>query len=89
MELEYSFNRGWNLGIGAAWRTIRFRLAENGPVANGIGEERGVPVFLRSTHRFGPTMSLNLYLGYVTAGELRVEDASGNVLRKVDFDPAP
>lgn len=89
LELDYRVGEAWNVGVGAAWRTTRFRLSQTGPVANGIGEERGVPVFLRSTHSFGPSLKLLLYAGVVTAGELRVEDASGQVLRKVDVDPAP
>jgi len=46
-------------------------------------------VFLRATHTFGEQMSLNLYAGLVTAGQLRVEDSSGNELSQVDFDTAP
>jgi hypothetical protein len=89
LEIDYRFDGGWNLGLGAAWRTTRFRLSEGGPVANGIGEERGVPVFLRGTRDFGAGVTLNLYAGFVTAGQLRVEDASGRALREVDVDPAP
>ena len=89
LELDYRFDGGWNVGLGGAWRTTRFRLSESGPVANGIGEERGFPVFLRATRSFGERMSLNLYAGVVTAGQLRIEDASGTRLREVDVDPAP
>jgi hypothetical protein len=89
LELDYRFDNGWNLGLGAAWRTTRFRLSENGPVPDGIGEERGLPVFLRATHHFGGGMSLVLYAGVIANGQLRVEDAQGNELREVDFDPAP
>lgn len=89
LELDYRFDGGWNLGLGAARRTTRFRLSAAGPVANGVGEERGVPVFLRATRSLGPAVRLNLYAGLVTAGQLRLEDASGNVLRQVDFGTAP
>lgn len=89
LELDYRLDGGWNVGVGAAWRTQRFRLSEDGAVANGIGEERGVPVFLRATHTFGEQRSLSLYAGLVTGGQLRVEDASGSTLREVDFDTAP
>jgi hypothetical protein len=34
-------------------------------------------------------MQLNLYAGVVTGGELRVEDASGQLVRKVDFGSPP
>ena len=89
LEIDYRLDGGWSLGLGAAWRTTRFRLSESGPVPNGIGEERGFPVFLRATRSFGGGIALNLYAGVVTAGQLRVEDPDGNALREVDVDPAP
>lgn len=89
LELEYRLDNGWHVGLGAAWRNARFRLSNNGTVPNGIGEERGVPVFLRATHTVGEQMTLSLYAGLVTAGQLRVEDASGNALSQVDFDTSP
>jgi len=89
LEIDYRLDGGWNIGLGAAWRTTRFRLSEAGPVPNGIGEESGLPVFLRATRNFRAGMSMNLYAGVVTAGQLRVEDPNGNGLREVDVDPAP
>ena len=89
LEIDYRLDGGWNLGLGAAWRTTRFRLSETGPVPNGIGEERGLPVFVRATRSFGGGMAMNLYAGVVTAGQLRVEDKNGNGLREVDVDPTP
>lgn len=89
LELEYRFDTGWNVGIGAAWRNARFRLRNDGAVPNGIGEERGVPVFFRATRTLDEQTSLNLYAGLVTAGQLRIEDSSGRELNRVDFDTAP
>lgn len=89
LELDYRFDSDWNLGLGAAWRSTRFRLATGNAVANGIGEERGVPVFLRASRNFGKQAALNLYAGVVTNGQLRLEDAAGNVQRRVDYDTAP
>lgn len=89
LELDYRLDRDWNVGIGAAWRSTRFRLATDNIVANGIGEERGVPVFLRASRNFGKLAALSLYAGVVTNGQLRVEDAAGNTLRRVDLDTAP
>jgi hypothetical protein len=88
LELDYRLDGGWNLGLGAAWRTTRFRLSATGPVPDGIGEERGMPVFLRLTRSLAERTTLHLYAGVVTAGQLRVEDSSGNALREVDFDPS-
>lgn len=84
LELDYQFNSRWSLGLGATVREYRFRLSENGPVRNGIGEERGVPVFLRGTYEMTPQIALHAYAGVITGGRLRVEDPSGNRLREDD-----
>jgi hypothetical protein len=89
IEFDYRLNDSWTMGVGAAYRRYRFRLSENGPVPNGVGEERGVPVFFRATYAFTRQLSLHMYAGVVAGGRLRVEDPSGNTLRQDDFDPAP
>jgi hypothetical protein len=89
IELDYRFDGGWTVGVGAAYRIYRFRLSESGPVPNGVGEERGVPVFLTAAYSFSRQFSLNMSAGVVAGGRLRVEDPSGNALRQDDFDPAP
>jgi len=89
LELDYRFDAGWNVGVGAAWRTTRFRLREGGPVPEGIGEERGLPVFLRASRSLGPGMTLHLYAGVISSGQLRLEDRNGNRLREADFGTAP
>ncbi len=89
LEIDYRFDNGWNLGLGAAYRSQRFRLSENGPVPDGVGEEKGVPVFLRASTDFSDNGSFYLYSGAIVAGDLRVEDANGNKLREESFDPAP
>ncbi len=89
LELDYRFDGGWSMGVGGAYRSLRFRLSEGGPVPNGVGEERGLLLFLRATRELGRDMALRLYAGAVTAGRLRVEDSSGNRLEQEDFDPAP
>lgn len=88
LELDYEFDGGWTAGLGAAYRVLRFRLSDTGPTPNGIGEERGVPIFVRVTRNFNEQMAVHLYGGVVVAGELRVENSSGGLLRKDDFDPA-
>jgi hypothetical protein len=89
IELDYKLTETWSLGFGGAWRSTRFRLSESGPTPNGVGEERGIPLFLRASRNFGPQSSLFLYGGAIVGGKLRVEDASGNELREVSFNPQP
>ena len=89
LELNYRFDAGWTLGGGAAYRSVRFRLSEDGSFANGIGETRSVAAFLHAARDLGPNSRLGLYAGALFAGELRVESASGDELARQDFDPAP
>lgn len=89
LELDYRFDSEWRLGVGAAWRVTRFRLSADGPTPNGIGEERGVPLFLRATRDFAAGLSLSLYAGTITGGRLRVEDEQGNTVRDETFGRAP
>ncbi|MBL8443454.1 MAG: hypothetical protein JNK52_05345 [Zoogloeaceae bacterium] len=89
LELDYRFDNGWNVGVGAAYRSLRFRLSEDGPVKNGVGEESGVPVFLRASTRFGESSSFFVYAGAVMSGELRVENSNGTALSNESFDTAP
>lgn len=89
LELDYRFDGGWTAGVGASYRVLRFRLSDTGPVSNGVGQESGVPVFLRVTRNFTEQMALHFYGGVVAGGKLRVENSSGDKLRTEDFDPAP
>ncbi|HRD34555.1 MAG TPA: hypothetical protein PLR02_09895 [Rhodocyclaceae bacterium] len=89
LELDYRFDNGWNVGLGAAYRSIRFRLSDHGPVRNGVGEESGVPVFLRASTRFGASSSFFVYAGAVLSGELRVENSNGTKLSDESFETAP
>ena len=89
LELDYRFDGGWTAGVGASYRVLRFRLSDTGPVSNGVGQQSGVPVFLRVSRNFTDQMALHFYGGVVAGGKLRVENSSGDKLREEDFDPAP
>jgi len=89
LELSYRLDGGWSLGVAGAYRSYRFRLNEVGPFANGIGEERGVPLVVHLAKRLGSYITVDLYAGAVVGGRLRVEDSGGNKIAAADFDPAP
>ena len=89
LELDYQFDGGWSLGVGAAYRSLRFRLSDGGPVPSGVGEINGVPIFARATYDLARQVTLHIYAGAITGGELRVEDRNGNLLRKDDFETSP
>jgi hypothetical protein len=88
LELVYRFDNGWDVGVGAAYRKLRFRLSEGGPVPSGVGEERGIPLFAKASRDFGRA-TLHAYAGMIVDGRLRVEDRDGNLLQQSDYDPAP
>ncbi|MBK1645499.1 hypothetical protein CKO25_12765 [Thiocapsa imhoffii] len=89
LQLSYAFDAGWSAGVGAAYRSNRFRLDKNGPVANGIGEHRFIPVYIQLARDLSERLRLDLYAGVSTATRLRVEDHRGRKLIEEDQDPAP
>lgn len=89
LELDYRLDNGWRLGLGATSRSLRFRLSDTGPTPGGVGEQQGIPVFLRLSADISDQASLVLYAGAIVEGELRVEDSDGKKLREDSFDPAP
>jgi hypothetical protein len=89
LELSYHLGGGWMLGAGGAYRSSRFRLRDDGPFPNGIGEESAIPAFVHAGGRLGQSFAIDLYAGALLGGALRVEDSSGGELAEQDFDPAP
>lgn len=89
LELDYLADGGWTIGVGAAWRSARYRLSEKGPVPDGIGEISGAPIFLRVSRDFEGAVTLNLYAGVVVSGQIRIEDPNGRKIQEEDFDTGP
>ncbi len=88
LEISYTLGSGWEAGIAAAYRSFRFRLDEDGPIPNGIGENQNVPLVARIGRKISDTLSFNFFVGATLAGSLRAEDQNGNRLYDVDRDPA-
>ena len=89
LELVRALGSQWELAAGASFRDYRFRLRDDGPAPGGIGRNEGVPVFARLTRQRGPQGHVDLYAGAVTAGKLRVLDATGATLSSSSYHPAP
>jgi hypothetical protein len=89
LELTYEINEAWDAGVGVAFRDTRFRLRRDGPTPNGIGQDKGVPVFAHVA--FSPTASLTVdfYAGAVVNGNLRVLDSNGSTVTSSDYDAQP
>jgi len=88
VEIRYQINEHWNVGAGAQYQENRFRLSEDGPVRDGVGEDSFVPVYGKVTWRINKQAALELLGGVSLGGELRVENRKGHTVSKDDYDPA-
>ena len=87
--LSYEVNPSWSLLAGGRLERLRFRLSRQGPVPNGVGEDRGAPLSIGARYNWKRRGAVTFFAGVDVAGELRVESASGRELTSSDYDPAP
>ena len=90
-------------GLEVAWRCIEplelvagvqmmrreFRLSDNAAEADGIGQERGMPVYVMANLDVVKNVRLSVFGGAIMSGKIRVEDNNGDALASHDYDPAP
>lgn len=89
LELQYGLAPGWTLGGGGAWRSFRFRLDDDGPAPDGIGEDTVVLTWLRVSREWQGGTALDLYAGAGLDGRLDLEDDRGKLLIREDYETAP
>jgi len=89
LELAYTIDKYWETGLGAAYRSYRFRLEEDGPIPNGIGEHKTIPVFSRISYKFTPTVHIDVYGGASFVNKIRIEDRDGDELFSTKADITP
>jgi hypothetical protein len=77
LELAYSLSNQWTVGAGAAYRSYRFRLNDEGPFAGGIGQNRLIPVFARISYRLTPATRFDLYAIGSAGGNVQAQSADG------------
>lgn len=88
LEFIYSIDQSWQIAAGSAWRSFRFRLDDQAPAPEGIGEVNLIPTWGRITWRFNRRWLFDLYAGVSLSGDLKLEDRNGNEIAKVDQDTA-
>ena len=90
LEIVYALGGGWEVAAGGAYRSLRFRLDRDLPVApSGVGEYTGVIGFGRLSYRFSPKVSLDLHAGGVFRTNVVLYDAGGNTVVSEDGKNAP
>ena len=89
LELVYAPEGGWEMGMGGAYRSYRFRLDDSSAVADGIGEVKFWAPFLRVGWRMGERYRFDINGGAMVGGSITIEDENGNELGETDYDTSP
>ncbi len=89
LELVYSFGEGWEAGFGGTYRSFSFRLDDNGPVPDGIGENRSIPLFFRLSRNIGKQAQVDFHAAALANGRLKVKNQDGSDLASDDYSIAP
>jgi hypothetical protein len=89
LELVYDARENWQVAGGAAYRSSRFRLDDEGTAPGGIGEMKGVPAWVRASWQASPKLKLDVYGGAILAGKAKLEDSGGRRLESDSYNTAP
>lgn len=89
LQLNSTAIEDWTLSLGGRYETYRFRLDDDGVAPDGVGEEKGVSLFLAASYRTSPGVSVSALAGLEVGGKLRLEDSDGDTIQSDDADPAP
>jgi hypothetical protein len=89
LELAYKIDQTWEVAIGRAFRSYRFRLNEEGLAPGGIGTQSGQLTFLRVSNQLQKKLRLDIHLGVVLDGSLRIQNNVDDDGIAVDYDTAP
>jgi hypothetical protein len=89
IELTYDLDEAWDLGIGVAFRDTRFRLRRDGPTPDGIGQDKGVPIFAHLEFSPSRALTVDFYAGAIVNGNMRVLNSNGSTVASSDYKPQP
>lgn len=88
VELEWQLCDQLALAAGVQYQVRRFRLDDHDIAPQGVGEERGVPLYLRATWQPCPNFTIAGFGGVLLGGRLKLEDENGDTITHKNFDPA-
>jgi Domain of unknown function (DUF6268) len=85
LELAYRIGKGWDFGVGAAYRSNRFRLQWS----DTIGESNSVPAWVRLSRKVDGRFTLDCYAGAMLDGKMSIDDRNGTRITSTSVNPAP
>lgn len=78
--LTYSPSEAWTLGVAAGYQAREFRLDDGGPVPDGVGRDRRLPVAVVGQWTPRPSVLVRGFAGADVYSEIEVLDASGDTI---------
>ena len=89
LELGYTLDNDWELGVGGGYRSLRFRLDKSGPVPSGIGENDSWPIYIRLSRKLWRRVHLDFYGGAAFGGKLKLDDTGGHEINSISYNTTP
>jgi hypothetical protein len=87
--LTYSPTEQLHLSLHGAYQGRAFRLDEDGPLADGVGRDTRIPVWVQARYAFSQRVSVSVAAGYVLYQQYTIDDNDGNELDQQDADATP
>jgi hypothetical protein len=88
-EISYNLNDHWGIGVGGAYRAPRFRLERNGPLPNGVGEHRSIPIFARLSYVHSKAFKIDFYGGASFFNEVKIDNSEGDEIYRTQQYVSP
>jgi hypothetical protein len=89
LMLAYRPAGQWEMAAAASYKSLRFRTDRGGGLQDGIGKDRGIPIWVRLSRTFRDSAELHLYAGAMAGGDLTISDEDGDELESDDYETAP
>lgn len=89
LELSYAVTPQFKVSGGAAYRSYRFRLNNSSAYADGVGQNKYIPVFVKFSYAFDRTTLLDFYSIANVGGSVSAIDANGGTVLSTSYKTAP
>jgi hypothetical protein len=89
LELTYAVSPQFRVSGGAAYRSYRFRLNNSSAYADGVGQNKFIPIFAKFSYAFDRTTLLDFYTIANVGGSIFAINTNGNTVLNTNYKTAP